>query len=35
MILLGPPAELLASSHPEARAFADCFLDTQSIGRTT
>jgi osmoprotectant transport system ATP-binding protein len=35
MILLGPPAELLASSHPEARAFADCFLDAQSIGRTT
>jgi hypothetical protein len=35
MILLGPPAELLASSHPEARAFADCFLDAQSIGRAT
>ena len=35
MILLGPPAELLASSHPEARAFADCFVDAQSIGRTT
>ncbi len=35
MILLGPPAELLASSHPEARAFASCFLDAQSIGRTT
>lgn len=35
MILLGPPAELLASSHPEARAFADCFLDAQSTGRTT
>ncbi|MBI2181265.1 MAG: ATP-binding cassette domain-containing protein [Deltaproteobacteria bacterium] len=32
MILLGPPAELLASSHPEARAFASCFLDAQSIG---
>ncbi len=35
LILLGPPAELLASSHPEARAFASCFLDAQSIGRTT
>jgi osmoprotectant transport system ATP-binding protein len=32
MILLGPPAELLESSHPEARAFAACFLDAQSIG---
>jgi osmoprotectant transport system ATP-binding protein len=32
MILLGPPAELLESSHPEARAFASCFLDAQSIG---
>ena len=33
MVLLGPPAELLQSSHPEARAFADCFHDGQSIGR--
>ena len=33
MILLGPPAELLESSHPEARAFADCFHDGQSVGR--
>jgi osmoprotectant transport system ATP-binding protein len=35
MILLGPPTELLESGHPEARAFAGCFLDAQSIGRTT
>ena len=34
MILLGAPAELLESSHPEARAFTACFLDAQSIGRT-
>ncbi len=33
LILLGPPAELLESSHPEARAFAECFHDGQSIGR--
>jgi osmoprotectant transport system ATP-binding protein len=33
MILLGPPAELLESNHPEARAFAECFHDGQSIGR--
>ena len=33
MILLGPPAELLESSHPEARAFAACFHDGQAIGR--
>jgi osmoprotectant transport system ATP-binding protein len=33
MVLLGPPAELLESSHPEARAFAACFHNGQSIGR--
>lgn len=33
MILLGPPAELLESAHPEARAFADCFRDGQAVGR--
>jgi osmoprotectant transport system ATP-binding protein len=33
MILLGPPAALLESSHPEARAFAACFYDGQSPGR--
>src|SRR5574341_418859 len=33
MILLGPAAELLESSHPEARAFAECFHCGQSIGR--
>ena len=32
MILLGPPAELLESSDPEARAFADCFHGGQSVG---
>jgi osmoprotectant transport system ATP-binding protein len=29
MIVLGPPAELLASSHPEARAFAECFHELE------
>ena len=33
MILLGPPAELLESKHPEARAFAECFHSGQTIGR--
>ncbi|MGZ8519244.1 MAG: ABC transporter ATP-binding protein [Candidatus Binatia bacterium] len=33
MVLLGAPAELLQSSHPEARAFAACFHDGQAIGR--
>ena len=28
MIVLGAPAELLASSHPEARAFVQCFQDS-------
>ena len=28
MIFLGPPAELLASNHPEARAFVQCFYDS-------
>jgi osmoprotectant transport system ATP-binding protein len=30
MILLGPPAALLESSHPEARAFAQCFREAGS-----
>jgi len=34
MILLGPPAVLLDSDHPEARAFADCFHNGQTIGRS-
>jgi osmoprotectant transport system ATP-binding protein len=34
MVLLGIPSELLRSSHPEARAFAACFNDGQTIGRT-
>jgi len=29
LILLGPPAELLRSQHPEARAFAQCLADNQ------
>ena len=29
LILLGPPAELLRSQHPEARAFAQCFYDNR------
>ncbi|HXV48438.1 MAG TPA: ABC transporter ATP-binding protein, partial [Candidatus Binatia bacterium] len=33
MVLLGPPAALLESSHPEARAFAACFHNGPSIGR--
>jgi osmoprotectant transport system ATP-binding protein len=33
MVLLGPPAELLESNHPEARAFAACFHNGQAIGR--
>jgi osmoprotectant transport system ATP-binding protein len=32
MILLGPPEDLLKSDHPEARAFAECFHDSQSSG---
>ncbi|HEV8724919.1 MAG TPA: ATP-binding cassette domain-containing protein [Candidatus Binatia bacterium] len=32
MILLGLPAELLQSRHPEAHAFAQCFHDSQSTG---
>jgi osmoprotectant transport system ATP-binding protein len=31
MIVLGPPAELLASSHPEARAFVQCFHDSETV----
>ena len=30
MIVLGPPAEFLASNHPEARAFVQCFHDAES-----
>jgi len=33
MVLLGAPADLLNSSHAEARAFAACFHDGQTIGR--
>jgi osmoprotectant transport system ATP-binding protein len=33
MVLLGAPAELLESSNAEARAFAACFHDGQTIGR--
>jgi osmoprotectant transport system ATP-binding protein len=29
MVLLGPPEDLLGSNHPEARAFALCFHDSQ------
>jgi osmoprotectant transport system ATP-binding protein len=32
MILLGPPEDLLRSEHPEARAFAQCFYDSESTG---
>ena len=32
MVFLGAPAELLESSHPEARAFAACFHDSPTIG---
>jgi len=32
MVLLGPPSDLLSSTHPEARAFAACFFDTHSAG---
>ena len=35
MIVLGPPAELLASSHPEARAFVQCFKDAASARSTS
>jgi len=33
MVLLGAPADLLESCHDEARAFAACFHDRQTIGR--
>jgi len=33
LILLDVPQALLQSQHPEARAFAECFYDTQSSGR--
>ena len=29
MIVLGSPAEILASSHPEARAFVQCFQESE------
>lgn len=32
MILLGPPSELLLSDDPEARAFAACYRDNESVG---
>jgi osmoprotectant transport system ATP-binding protein len=32
LVLLDVPAALLRSAHPEARAFAECFYDAQSIG---
>ncbi len=32
LILLDAPQALLESSHPEARAFAQCFYDAQSSG---
>ena len=32
MVLLGAPAELLESEHPEAQAFAGCFLDARAVG---
>jgi osmoprotectant transport system ATP-binding protein len=32
MVLLGPPADLLSSNDPEARAFAACVLDGESPG---
>jgi osmoprotectant transport system ATP-binding protein len=32
MVLLGPPADLLHSNDPEARAFAACVLDEESPG---
>jgi osmoprotectant transport system ATP-binding protein len=35
MILVGPPEDLLKSANPEARAFADCLNDTQSIGNSS
>ena len=33
MVLLGAPADLLKSTHAEARAFAACFNDGQATGR--
>ena len=35
MVLLGPPKDLLESTHPEARAFSASFLDNQNIGRAS
>jgi len=32
LVLLDMPAALLRSTHPEARAFAECFYDAQSTG---
>ncbi len=33
LVWLGPPAQLLEPSHPEARAFAECFYEGQNLGR--
>ena len=33
LVLVGLPAQLLESNHPEARAFAECFYNGQSRGR--
>jgi osmoprotectant transport system ATP-binding protein len=34
LVLLDVPAGLLRSTHPEARAFAECFYDMQGTGNT-
>jgi osmoprotectant transport system ATP-binding protein len=34
LVLLDVPAGLLQSTHPEARAFAECFYDMQGTGNT-
>ena len=34
LVLLDVPTELLRSTHPEARAFAECFYDMQGTGNT-
>lgn len=35
LILLGAPGDLLASQHPEARAFARCVADGQSVAQSS
>jgi len=35
LVLLDVPAGLLRSTHPEARAFAECFYDMQGTGNTS